>query len=98
MRAARPRKSSRMPKPIVSRRSRRPPVRRRASARCYEEYKKAPDVTRQRIYLETMERVFGGTDKIILDSAQQGGQAGAGVVPVLPLNEMTRRPATGGTQ
>jgi modulator of FtsH protease HflK len=27
----------------------------------YEEYKKAPDVTRQRLYLETMERVFGGT-------------------------------------
>src|ERR1700690_1594339 len=35
----------------------------------YEEYKKAPDVTRQRLYLETMERVFGGADKIILDSA-----------------------------
>ena len=34
----------------------------------YEEYKKAPDVTRQRMYLETMERLFGGTDKIILDS------------------------------
>src|SRR4029077_17492337 len=33
----------------------------------YDEYKKAPDVTRQRLYLETMERVFGGTDKIILD-------------------------------
>ncbi len=30
----------------------------------YEQYKKAPVVTRQRIYLETMERVFGGTDKI----------------------------------
>ena len=34
----------------------------------YDEYKKAPEVTRQRMYLETMERVFGGTDKIILDS------------------------------
>ena len=33
----------------------------------YDEYKKAPDVTRERIYLETMERVFGGTDKIIID-------------------------------
>src|ERR1041385_3440507 len=41
----------------------------------YEQYKKAPDVTRQRMYLETMERVLGGTDKIIID--QQGG----GVVP-----------------
>jgi regulator of protease activity HflC (stomatin/prohibitin superfamily) len=34
-------------------------------------------VTRQRIYLETMERVFGGTDKILLDSSQQGGTAAA---------------------
>ena len=33
----------------------------------YEQYKKAPDVTRERMYLETMERVLGGTDKIILD-------------------------------
>ncbi len=56
----------------------------------YEEYKKAPDVTRQRLYLETMERVFGGTDKIILDSSGQGG--GSGVVPYLPLPELRNRP------
>jgi len=67
----------------------------------YEQYKKAPEITRQRIYLETMERVFGGTDKILLDSAGSGGGGSAGgVVPILPLNEMLRRaPATtGGTQ
>jgi modulator of FtsH protease HflK len=58
----------------------------------YDEYKKAPEVTRQRMYYETMERVLGGTDKIILDSGSGGG--GSGVVPYLPLNEMTRRPAT----
>ena len=40
----------------------------------YDQYKKAPDVTRERMYLETMERVLGGTDKIILDSGQ-GGRA-----------------------
>ncbi len=51
----------------------------------YDEYKKAPEVTRQRMYLETMERLFGGTDKIILD---QGSQSG--VVPYLPLNELQR--------
>jgi membrane protease subunit HflK len=51
----------------------------------YDEYKKAPDVTRQRMYLETMERLFGGTDKIIMDS-------GGGVVPYLPLDQLTRRP------
>jgi len=55
----------------------------------YDEYKKAPEVTRKRMYLETMERVMGGTDKIILDSSSQSG---SGVVPYLPLNELTRRP------
>ena len=54
----------------------------------YDEYKKAPDVTRQRLYLETMEHLFGGTDKIILDSS---GQA-SGVVPYLPLPELRSRP------
>jgi membrane protease subunit HflK len=58
-----------------------------------EEYQKAPDVTRQRIYLETMERLFAGTDKIIID-AGVGGAGQAGVLPILPLNElMQRRPA-----
>ena len=38
-------------------------------SKIYEEYKKAPEVTRKRMYLETMERVLGGTDKIILDSS-----------------------------
>ncbi len=54
----------------------------------FEEYRKAPDVTRERIFLETMERVFGGMDKIIMDNA--GG--GQGAVPYLPLNELQRRP------
>ena len=55
----------------------------------YDQYKKAPDVTRQRIYLETMERVFGGTDKTIIDTGPQGAQ---GVVPYLPLGELARQP------
>jgi membrane protease subunit HflK len=58
----------------------------------YDEYKKAPDVTRQRMYLETMERLFGGTDKIIVDSGAAGG-----VVPYLPLDQLTRRPQPPGT-
>jgi membrane protease subunit HflK len=57
----------------------------------FEQYKKAPNVTRERMYLETMERVLGGTDKIILDSGAEGG---SGVVPYLPLNELTRPPQT----
>ncbi len=64
----------------------------------YDEYKKAPDVTRQRMYLETMEKVLGGADKIIMDS---GGRDGSSVVPYLPLNELMRpqaaRPATPAT-
>jgi modulator of FtsH protease HflK len=58
----------------------------------YEEYKKAPDVTRQRLYLETMERLFGGTDKIIIDP---GASSGSGVIPYLPLNELTHKPSSG---
>ena len=57
------------------------------------EYQKAPEVTRKRLYLETMEHVLGQVDKVILDE-----QAGQGVVPYLPLNEIIRQPATGGTQ
>jgi membrane protease subunit HflK len=52
----------------------------------YEEYVKAPDVTRTRIFLETMERVFGKMDKIIIDDKTSGG----GVVPYLPLNEVAK--------
>ncbi|MEZ5841135.1 MAG: FtsH protease activity modulator HflK [Hyphomicrobiales bacterium] len=50
----------------------------------YGEYRKAPEVTRQRMFLETMERVFSGTDKIILDD-----NAG-GVVPYLPLDQLNK--------
>jgi membrane protease subunit HflK len=57
----------------------------------YDQYKKAPDLTRRRMYLETMERVLGGTDKTIIDT---GSQAGSGVVPYLPLNSLPQeRPA-----
>lgn len=62
----------------------------------YEQYKLAPGVTRERLFLETMERVMGGTEKIILD---QNGN-GQGVVPYLPLGELQqpRRPTQGGQQ
>jgi membrane protease subunit HflK len=60
----------------------------------YEEYRKAPEIIRERIFLETMERVFGGMDKIIIDQNNQG--QGGGIVPYLPLNELQRRPAQAG--
>jgi membrane protease subunit HflK len=56
----------------------------------YEEYKKAPEVTRKRMYLETMERVLGGTDKIIIDSKR-----GQGVVPFLSLDQLQKPKETG---
>jgi len=55
----------------------------------YDEYIKSPEVTRRRLYLETMERVLGGMNKVILDGVS-GGDAGQGVVPFLPLNELGR--------
>lgn len=54
----------------------------------YEEYIKAPDVTRRRMYLETMEKVLGDVDKVILDDVT--GEGGAGVVPYLPLDQLRR--------
>ena len=64
-----------------------------------EQYKKAPDVTRERMYLETMERVLGSSNKYIIDS-HQGGQS---VVPYLPLTalpqpEQQRGQSAGGQQ
>jgi len=62
----------------------------------YEEYVKAPDVTRRRMYLETMEKVLGGMNKVILDGVASGEGGGQGVVPFLPLNELNRpAPAQG---
>src|ERR1700751_2121285 len=64
----------------------------------YNEYAKAKDVTRERIYLETMERVLGGSEKLVFDGNATGGQ---GVVPYLPLGELTPKkppqPATTGS-
>jgi modulator of FtsH protease HflK len=60
----------------------------------YQSYKAAPDVTRQRMYLETLETIFGGMDKVIIDEKGAGGQ---GVVPYLPLDQLLKRnPAAGG--
>ena len=61
----------------------------------YGEYVKAPEVTRQRMYLETMENVLGRMNKVILDGVSEGQ---GGVVPYLPLNELSRpqQPQQGG--
>ena len=65
----------------------------------YESYEIAKDITKQRVYIETIEEVFSGMNKIIIDSSA----GGSGVVPYLPLPEIQNRskpsaPATGGGQ
>jgi membrane protease subunit HflK len=54
----------------------------------YDEYAKAPDVTRKRLFLETMEQVLKGSNKVIVDEKD-----GQGVVPYLPLPELQKRAA-----
>jgi membrane protease subunit HflK len=54
-----------------------------------QEYVKAPEVTRERLYLEAMESVLGDVQMFLLDTPSGAGQ---GLVPYLPLNEL-RRPA-----
>ena len=51
----------------------------------YNEYAKAKTVTQERIYLETMEKVLSGVNKIIIDK-----QSGSGVVPYLPLPDLKK--------
>jgi membrane protease subunit HflK len=54
----------------------------------YDEYKNAKAVTQERMYLETMEKVLAGIDKIIIDQKSSGG-----VVPYLPLPELGKKKA-----
>lgn len=51
----------------------------------YNAYLTGKDVTRERIYIETMEKVLSNAEKIIIDSGAAGG---SGVVPYLPLNQL----------
>ncbi len=59
----------------------------------YEEYKTSQGVTRERMFLETMEEVLGKTNKVVIED----GAGGQGVVPYLPLPEVGKR-ATGDNQ
>jgi modulator of FtsH protease HflK len=58
----------------------------------FEEYSKAKDVTRQRIFLETLEGLMSKSNKVIIE----GGQGGSGVVPYLPLPEIQKNTQQGG--
>ena len=51
----------------------------------FNEYEKAKEVTQERMYLETMEKVLADIDKVIIDK-----ESGSGVVPYLPLPELKK--------
>ena len=65
-----------------------------AFEKVYEQYRLAPEVTRRRMYYETMEAVLGKTDKVIVETP--------GAVPYLPLDKLRKlpdaAPAQGGAQ
>lgn len=57
----------------------------------YAEYVNAPEITRKRLFLESMEEILGSTEKVIVEE----GAGGSGVIPYLPLPELRNRtPAT----
>jgi membrane protease subunit HflK len=53
----------------------------------YSAYATNPDVTRERIYIETVEEIFTNVEKIIIDE----DASGSGVVPYLPLKELNKQ-------
>ena len=55
----------------------------------YSAYIMNEEVTKERIYLETLEEVFSNINKIIID------EDGSGIVPYLPLNELNKSKAGG---
>ncbi len=57
----------------------------------FSEYVNAPEVTRKRMYLETMERVLGDMSLTILDNVTGEGGNGTGVLPYLPLDQLQRQ-------
>ncbi|MBX3509027.1 FtsH protease activity modulator HflK [Parvibaculum sp.] len=60
----------------------------------YNEYRKAQDVTRKRIYLETMQHVIGDANKLFLSDPNSG----KGILPYLPLNELQPRAGSSPSQ
>ena len=56
------------------------------------EYLKAPEVTRERLYLETVESVYGSTNKVLIDAD------GSGNLLYLPMDELLKRQRNSGTR
>lgn len=53
----------------------------------YDKYKNSKDVTKKRLYLETMEHILKGMNKVIIDNDGKS----QGIVPYLPLNELQKK-------
>lgn len=60
----------------------------------YDQYKNAKDVTRRRIFIETMEDILGNSKKVIIEQ----GAGGTGVIPYLPLPELVPSANKGASQ
>jgi membrane protease subunit HflK len=58
----------------------------------YKEYRKAPEVTKKRIYLETMEEIYPSMKKVITSGNKSG------VLPILPLNKGLEEALSSGTK
>ena len=58
----------------------------------YDEYRKSPEVTSRRMFLETLGRVIGNADKLLMD------EKGSGVIPYLPLPELRKGTTKGDRQ
>lgn len=56
----------------------------------YQQYSQARQVTKKRMYLETMEKIYGDIDKVLIDKST----AKSGVTPYFPLNDLTAKKAT----
>jgi membrane protease subunit HflK len=55
-----------------------------------KEYEQAKDIISKRIYIETMEEVLGGVEKVIID-----GKVSERMLPYLPLDRLKASPAPG---
>jgi len=53
------------------------------------EYSKAPEITRKRLYLETMEEVLGGANKVVVDQKEGGNN-----IMYLPLDQLMKNANT----
>lgn len=53
----------------------------------YQQYKLNPAITERRIYLETMESIYGGMNKVLIDPSEKG----VGAVPYLPLDQLLKK-------